>query len=322
MTKVYAGVSLEVLRPFGRDGKVVNEDACQVVGAPKFSLPLPLTPLHPQHEWIENGAFKALELGYLDKLIFNVLDLHPDNAQAKVLESYTFKTGTRSEVSLGAGKRDLTATIGSQVVTKEDVQDTMQKLIKTLVMLTSSLQQLPDTRWLSVSIVYNAMAPQGYEAPQFSPQDPSKEPAFDHDPLVIPMGEVGTGHQTLGLEFRQVDWDAAAAAAATASESDGTERQWEMEKEELIQQAHSIVHNAERRGVSAEVALKSSKLAESIPNQVLNDILSKMTTLQLVKQPPPPKQTYGRVKRPLQQLQTCSNQVDDGKKTRLADNFL
>lgn len=279
-------------------------------------------PTPAQHEWIENGAFKALELGYLDKLIFNVLDLHPDNAQAKVLESYTFKTGTRSEVSLGAGKRDLTATIGSQVVTKEDVQDTMQKLIKTLVMLTSSLQQLPDTRWLSVSIVYNALAPQGYEAPQFSPQDPSKEPAFDHDPLVIPMGEVGTGHQTLGLEFRQVDWDAAAAAAATASESDGTERQWEMEKEELIQQARSIVHNAERRGVSAEVALKSSKLAESIPNQVLNDILSKMTTLQLVKQPPPPKQTYGRVKRPLQQLQTCSNQVDDGKKTRLADNFL
>lgn len=142
MSKSYAGVSLEVIRPIDRSGGVVNAGALQVVrlGFCSHNIYIRQRLTIAQLEWLELGCFKCLESGYLDKLMFNILDAHPDDERASILECYTFQVGSSngsSSQAVGVNRHPSTAKTRVSIllprVTKDDVHQATQKLIKTLI---------------------------------------------------------------------------------------------------------------------------------------------------------------------------------------------
>jgi HORMA domain len=133
VAKSYGGVNIEVLRPVDSNGGVVNDGALRV------------------HEWLEKGAFKALDQNYLEKVTFNILDAHPSDFNAKILESYSFGVaGTDAQgkpLSIAFEKKtnnSLTTTTSTNraLVTKEEVHSAMQQLVKTLLVRSSLPQNL------------------------------------------------------------------------------------------------------------------------------------------------------------------------------------
>ena len=125
VAKSYGGVNIEVLRPMDSNGGVISDGALRV------------------HEWLEKGAFKALDQNYLEKVTFNILDAHPSDPEARILESYSFRVaGTDSQgkpLSLAFERKKenntitTTTTTNRAFVTKDEVHNAMQQLVKTLV---------------------------------------------------------------------------------------------------------------------------------------------------------------------------------------------
>jgi hypothetical protein len=156
-------------------------------------------------------------------------------------------------------------------------------------MVTSTLDPLPITRWLSMSITYNDSAPANYEAPEFCSQDPSLQPKFPGDePLVIAVGEVNTGFHNVDLKFRQavpsnheapltqhVGEDGQIMPSA-GYDSDETAVQWQRKKEEIVAMAERIARNAQAKGEPVEIAVRSSELAKTLPEDVLSGILAQI----------------------------------------------
>ena len=213
-------------------------------------------------------------------------------------------------------------------------------------MLTSSLKPLPTTRWLSMSITYNDSAPPAYEAPEFCPQDPSTVPRFaGEEPLVIGVGEVDTGFQTVSLKFRQAVTDEDGEIPSTQKlyaddiqeeqaettnagyDSDSTEQRWLKDQKEVLATAMRIAQGAKAMGKSPEAALRSSELGKQLTEQALSEIMShlnisdgnknseesKSTTVAPFQPPPLPSSStkrVSRVKRPLQQISAKNNAGD------------
>lgn len=297
-----------------------------------------------QHEWLENGAFKALEKGYLKKIIFEVWNCHPIDPKAKLIESYTFSVSCTddnnqsSSLSFSATKRqdnaaaptvvNASTSSTSKAVSRDEVHNAMQKMIQTMVMYTSSLAVLPSTRWLSMSLVYSETTPPNYEAPEFCPQDPNVlDSKFDSImPLVVPMGQVKTGMHQVGLNFKckpqdedvdaypstqMVRHDNDEAAAEDGYDSDTTEVKWNKEKEQLLEQAQTIVKKAQEKGAPAQEALRSSALGKKLSPEMLADVFR---TMKVVEEKVKPR--AARVKRPYQQITSMNSVVGTPETTK------
>lgn len=241
-------------------------------------------------EWLELGCFKCLEAGYLDKLMFNILDRHPNDAQAVVLESYVFSVAaggadTHAQVKKSAPNR---VAITLPRVSKQDVHVSTQKLIKTLMTVTSSLPALPSVRWLSISIAYNALAPQGYQAPDFDPIDPKQDAGFAAGQAVeqVALGSVFTGHQHMSVQCCRAETSVSASAVGSTQRcedaeddgyhSDNTDLKWNKEKLELARQAEHVIKQAVRAGMCPKLALESStQLSQAIPQALVRELVQR-----------------------------------------------
>jgi hypothetical protein len=174
-------------------------------------------------QWMENGAFEALELGYLDTLTLQILDGHPNDPTSHLLETYTFRiTNQNSSSTTNNNKQqsimmELKSTNNQQRTTtsttpsptsREEIHAAVQKMIKTLVILTSSLQELPRDRYLSMLLGFNDTAPPSYQPNHFcstTSPEVSNAVKFTLEPLIIPLGEVKTGFHVMDLEFSHVE---------------------------------------------------------------------------------------------------------------------
>jgi hypothetical protein len=204
-------------------------------------------------------------------------------------------------------------------------------------MLTSSLDPLPSTRWLSMSIAYNDLAPANYEAPEFVPQDSGAMPKFaGEEPLMIGIGEVDTGFQTVSLVFRQAvpeeeqrmectqQVDDTRIPQGSGYDSDNTEQKWAKDKKEMIAMAERIAQNAAAQGKSPEVAVRGSEMGKTLPESTLSEILAQLNITGSIKKRngkpaantedtrfkapdvPSSAKRMSRVKRPLQQITTSA----------------
>lgn len=187
-----------------------------------------------------------------------------------------------------------------------------------------------------MSITYSDAAPPNYEAPDFCPQDPNLAPRFmGEEPLVLSVGAVDTGFQTVSLKLRQGvrDEDQNISCTQKAIEdvqdervpnvqdgydSDNTEKRWAQDKKEILATAERIAQTAKALGKSPEVAVRSSELGKTLSEQAITEVLSHLNINQPATvapfQPPPVPNTtakrVSRVKRPLQQI-AASNTADD-----------
>jgi hypothetical protein len=172
-------------------------------------------------------VFAALDLGYVDRILFTVQDDHPSSPTARALENYSFKVsytqgkagktprlnmsinpgnstdlnripGTfcvaRQEEANSRAHRALVApststTHATNTVSREEVNRMMQHMIKQLVVLTSALHALPKDRWLSMSLVYNSRAPKEYAPEGFCVADAQALPRFAGEVLNVNVGK-------------------------------------------------------------------------------------------------------------------------------------
>lgn len=336
VTKTYAGVNLMVLQSVDQSGRVLCEQARQM------------------QQWIEEGAFDALSKGYLQAIHFDVFDGRPADPATKLIESYRFgvgtSTGDRASMEIrAAGKPGVTraeysiaptATLSSSlpsvattVPTRDDIHAAMQKMIKTLVLLTSSLADLPSKRFLSMSLEYNDAAPRDYEPQHFGPGSLG---TFRREPLVVPLGEVGTGLHAVGLQFRHVDpeddeeetkidkvdtlapqqqqnegeepeADSEPPTQKLEYDSDATVVGWNKRKKELLKQAAEAAAT-KNDPIQAEKAVRGA-LGKSLSPELVEELLRALRLAPTTMQPP----KVSSVKRPLRQV---TNDEEDGAMQR------
>jgi hypothetical protein len=93
-----------------------------------------------------------MDQNYLEKVTFNILDAHPSDPEAHILESYTFKVSLKKDDKLslevtkkknGPGGMVVNTASNMKTTTREEVHAAMQKLVRTLmVSLTMFLPEL------------------------------------------------------------------------------------------------------------------------------------------------------------------------------------
>ena len=301
-TRQYAGVQLMVLR-------AMDETTGEVLDKSGLML----------QEWIEKGVFDALQRGYLASVDLDVFDRHPNDPFAKLLEKYAFVVDAPAN-----GAEELTMRMSGMVVgssndkpashtptqptpTKESIHASMQRMIKSIVMLTSSLDELPHDRFVSMSVGYNSSVPSGYEPPFFCAAPPvgvgagaagtQPKPKTTMD---MPLGHVNTGFGSVALSFVQPVVVAVAAAAAVGLEEEVPPTQKVVEDddddadavdrvvEEQQQQWKQAVDGAQRIAKAvgrdmAETAIRSSNVVRGMPSEQVDEVVA----LALALSPPP-----------------------------------
>ena len=119
----------------------------------------------------------------MDRLCFNVSDKEPSDPTARLIESYAYKIGyiddtggeeqshSRKNLNfelIGSGKNNSVSVYqpdSKTTINKEEIHSALQSMIKSLVLLTSSLPPLPNRRFLSMTLYYNDTVPFEYEPP-------------------------------------------------------------------------------------------------------------------------------------------------------------
>jgi hypothetical protein len=94
---------------------------------------------------IEKGVFDALNKEYLSSLTFTIFSKHPINQQDLPLESYEFKVAYADE--------NQPARInGVNLATKDQLKSQASKFVRSLVEFSSTLEELPHDRWITLTI--------------------------------------------------------------------------------------------------------------------------------------------------------------------------
>jgi hypothetical protein len=95
-------------------------------------------------QWLEHGVFSALECENLYKMTFAIYSKHPVSGVDILLETYQFKI-TYSEDNMAQIN-------GTPLTSTEDVKSQAGKFIRSLVMFTQSLDNLPDENWITIEL--------------------------------------------------------------------------------------------------------------------------------------------------------------------------
>jgi hypothetical protein len=190
-------------------------------------LGLPLRQLIPStkesialSEWIEKGAFDALNRNYLKEMSLCVYD----EACTQLLESYCFgfnysADGQRAQMSLSASQNaqkgdGITTEItpAARTVpayrrrrcTKQEVQRMLTHILKRLLEVVGSLPPLLSKRVLTMRLTYyDSVTPASYEPPCFAPASLHLHQLYQEEvKLHVHIGSVDTSHHLFSVAIR------------------------------------------------------------------------------------------------------------------------
>jgi len=118
-------------------------------------------------DWIDKGATDAIRKGYLKSLSFSVfLD---DKNPTDLLEVYTFFFDYKDD--------DIQMSINDQEnepISLLDSRKMLQQLMKRFIIITQSLEPLPDNKFMAMRLLFNDKCPKEYQPPFF--RDASADP--------------------------------------------------------------------------------------------------------------------------------------------------
>ncbi|NWR66728.1 HORM2 protein, partial [Bucorvus abyssinicus] len=136
-------------------------------------------------KWIQ-GCFDALEKQYTC-FSFSLL---LSTLQA-VTELYQFKFKYKKE----GPQMDIVSNQENFVkgACSEDVKQASRLLIRKLYLLMQNLGPLPNDITLTMKLLYNDAAPEGYQPPGFREDSSPRDLLFDGDPVNLRVGSVSTG---------------------------------------------------------------------------------------------------------------------------------
>ncbi|SCU82479.1 LANO_0B06392g1_1 [Lachancea nothofagi CBS 11611] len=107
-------------------------------------------------DWLEKGVFQSIKLKYLKALSLGVFT--NENTPTDLLEDYVFgfNYNNQGEVSISVnGEKEAVSLLDS----RKDVQQLMRRFI----IITQSLEPLPEKRYLSMRLLFNDSAPPEYQ---------------------------------------------------------------------------------------------------------------------------------------------------------------
>jgi len=99
-------------------------------------------------QWLERGVFAALETEYLHSMIFAIYSEHPHTHEDVLIETYEFKIAYQSS--------EQPARInGVDLTSKDAVKSQAAKFIRCMTEFTSTLESIPQKRWITLQLKVN-----------------------------------------------------------------------------------------------------------------------------------------------------------------------
>ncbi|AQZ10211.1 HOP1 (YIL072W) [Zygosaccharomyces parabailii] len=147
-------------------------------------------------DWLEKGVFQAIKLKYLKALSLGIFLDEKDSANLS--ENYTFHFEYDVDNNVKLKVNDETSTISLL-----DSRKMAQQLMRRFIIITQSLEPLPQKKYLTVRLMFNEVTPPDYQPHLF------KDASFDKaatikipaatDSAMFSVGSLDTKHHKLGM---------------------------------------------------------------------------------------------------------------------------
>ncbi|KAK6465536.1 HORMA domain-containing protein [Scheffersomyces coipomensis] len=140
-------------------------------------------------DWIDQGIYQALDLKYLKTVQFSIyLDkAHPE----QLIECYLLSIDYDEESIMIDSKLD-----GSKIQSSSsnhlNAREQVMQVIKSLIVLTQSLEPLPDQNYISIRLLYNDSCPPDYQPPLFKDDSNSMANVIFIDKARKAVDNIGT----------------------------------------------------------------------------------------------------------------------------------
>lgn len=145
--------------------------------------------------------FAAIEEGYLSVLHFAIFTSDPKTNADLLLENYEFKLNYPNPDD-PSGETKLNDT----VLTKKNLQRQATRFVRSLIEFTSTLEDVPESRWITLQLEYNDSCPKSYEPEYFKALDSSVVGfASNATVLKIRIGELKSDHHELSAKCYFLD---------------------------------------------------------------------------------------------------------------------
>ncbi|CRH02342.1 HORMA domain protein, putative [Plasmodium relictum] len=188
-----------------------------------------LLPINPQANmiinWLEKGVFDAIEKEYLRILILDINDIY-DNTIECYKFSFSYNTIRGGEIGISLetsnnNNNDLNEKKNNSNINrlknikerllnkkknetslylKKDAKEKTYELLRSLVLLTQTLNPLPERTYLSMKLLYyDEIVPSNYQPPYFRNPDSKDLLKFISIPNEDYVGKIDTGHHFLSI---------------------------------------------------------------------------------------------------------------------------
>ncbi|KAJ3705850.1 hypothetical protein LUZ61_009555 [Rhynchospora tenuis] len=162
-------------------------------------------------DWMEKGVYDALQKKYLKTLLFCICE----KVEGPMIEEYSFSFSypktTEEEVSMNLtcnGNKKSGATFKSNTsdITPDQMRRSACKMVRTLVSLMRTLDQMPQERTILMKLLYyDEVTPEDYEPPFFRGcTDNEAVNIWNRNPLKMEVGNVNSKHLVLALKVKSV----------------------------------------------------------------------------------------------------------------------
>jgi len=149
-------------------------------------------------QWLEKGVFEALVDKYLKGMTFAIMTTHPLTQEEIVLEEYDFNldycSGEQHEALINGVK-----------ITKQSLKDQANKFVRALIEFSSTLDHIPDHRWITLQLSYIDETPADYQPMFFADATNSLPLLIGENSINIKIGKLQTPHHRLDVEFKGVE---------------------------------------------------------------------------------------------------------------------
>jgi hypothetical protein len=161
-------------------------------------------------EWLEKGVFDALKKKFLKTIVF-VICSDVEHEFESTIESYEFNVTYPDSAEHGVAQLDICKTSSGKKVgmrqfksqTKTEITKSMVLLLRTLITLSQTLKPVPDSRYITMKLLYyDHVTPADYEPPFFRPVPETQARVYSKDFIKLKVGSVATSYHTMEFKVR------------------------------------------------------------------------------------------------------------------------
>ncbi|KAF3341698.1 HORMA domain-containing protein 1 [Carex littledalei] len=162
-------------------------------------------------DWMEKGVYDALQKKYLKTLLFCICEKMDGPMIEEYSFSFSYPKTSEEEVHMNMtcnGNKKSAATFKSDTadVTPDQMRRSACKMVRTLVSLMRTLDQMPQERTILMKLLYyDEVTPEDYEPPFFRGCTENEAVnIWNRNPLKMEVGNVDSKHLVLALKVKSV----------------------------------------------------------------------------------------------------------------------